>query len=157
MQIFYIKIWNIQHTCHFRLTTNFFKRSVRNLVPTGREPMLRSQGLFRQSSGLARFSNCLINKEDTKSRASCETLSKAASSKSNSALVTFAKVSASLSPMKGERPDNLNTKLIMNGFCSRVCTLSNERTRRARSKFSPFSQIRPHQGITKRTKMARSH
>ena len=45
-----------------------------------------------------------------KSLASCEIASKASSSKSKSARVMLAKVSASLSPMKGDNPDNLIRK-----------------------------------------------
>lgn len=48
-----------------------------------------------------------------KSLASSDMASKASSSKSNSARVMLAKVSASLSPMKGESPDSLGEEMVL--------------------------------------------
>lgn len=52
----------------------------------------------------------MINSELMKSFESCEIASKASSSKSNSAFVILVNVSASLSPINGERPDKLEIK-----------------------------------------------
>lgn len=118
-------------TCHFLLIMNFLSLSVLNITPIVLSCSDIIHLLCKHSDAVSRFlqrmhnynTNCIsytlkenqvatysfrfTNKEEIKSLASCEMASNASSSKSYEALVMFAKVSASFSPMNGDKPDNL--------------------------------------------------
>lgn len=122
-------------TCHFRRMMNFLSLSVLRITQLismsccashlcfrhslavslflqNRFPLLSSKSIEKTStiSTTKPYSFLLTNNALIKSLAFCEMASNASSSKSNSAFVMLVNVSASLSPMNGDNPDNLRVK-----------------------------------------------
>lgn len=100
-------------TCHFLRMTNFFNLSVQILAVLNFAFLSDSHFDSRHCMAVRRFSFRCTSKLDMKSLASWDTASNESSSKSKSAQVILENVSTSDSPMKGDKPLNLNGNCVL--------------------------------------------